>query len=285
MSTNAIILIECKDQQGIVSSVTEFIYSNQGNIIELDQHTDHENNHFFMRVEWSLEKFSIQKEKIAEYFDTLLAKRFEIRFNIYFTDEKPKMGLFVTKLSHCLFDILGRWQSGELDLDIPVVISNHEDLRDVVEKFGIPFYHLPITKENKVVQEAKQFEILDQFKVDFVVLARYMQILSPEFISRYKNKIINIHHSFLPAFVGAKPYHAAFERGVKIIGATGHYVTQDLDEGPIIEQNVARVTHRNCVNDLVKIGQDVEKIVLSKAIKLHIERRTLVVGNKTIVFN
>ncbi len=285
MSTNAIILIECKDQQGIVSSVTEFIYSNQGNIIELDQHTDHENNHFFMRVEWSLEKFTIQKEKIAEYFDTLLAKRFEIRFNIYFTDEKPKMGLFVTKLSHCLFDILGRWQSGELDLDIPVVISNHEDLRDVVEKFGIPFYHLPITKENKAVQEAKQFEILEQFKVDFVVLARYMQILSPEFIKRYQNKIINIHHSFLPAFVGAKPYHAAFERGVKIIGATGHYVTQDLDEGPIIEQNVARVTHRNCVNDLVKIGQDVEKIVLSKAIKLHIERRTLVVGNKTIVFN
>ena len=195
------------------------------------------------------------------------------------------MGLFVTKLSHCLFDILGRWQSGEWDLDIPVVISNHEDLRDVVEKFGIQFYHLPITKENKAVQEAKQFEILDQFKVDFVVLARYMQILSPEFINRYKNKIINIHHSFLPAFVGAKPYHAAFERGVKIIGATGHYVTQDLDEGPIIEQNVARVTHRNCVNDLVKIGQDVEKIVLSKAIKLHIERRTLVVGNKTIVFN
>ena len=282
---NAVVLIECEDQKGIVSSVTEFIYSNQGNIIDLDQYTDHENMHFFMRVEWSLEMFTIEREKISEYFNTLLGKRFKIRFDLFFTDEKPKMGLFVTKLSHCLFDILGRWQSGELEVEIPVVVSNHEYLRDVVERFDIPFVHIPIDKSNKDVAEAKQLEVLSRYKIDFVVLARYMQIVTPKFIAEYENRIINIHHSFLPAFVGAKPYHAAFQRGVKIIGATAHYVTADLDAGPIIEQDVARVTHRNAVNDLVKMGQDVEKLVLAKAIKLHVERKMLVVDNKTIVFH
>ena len=282
---NAIILIECKDQQGIVSSVTEFIYSNNGNIIDLDQYTDHVNNHFFMRVEWSLEKFSIKRDKISEYFDTLLGKRFSMRFNLYFTDVKPKMGLFVTKLSHCLFDLLGRWQSGELEVEIPVVFSNHLHLKDVVERFGLPFVHLPISDMNKQDQEAEQIRILKEFKVDFVVLARYMQIISPSFINEFKNRIINIHHSSLPAFVGAKPYHAAFQRGVKIIGATAHYVTKDLDAGPIIEQDVARATHRHYISDLVKMGQDVEKLVLAKAVKLHVERKVLVVGNKTIVFH
>lgn len=282
---NAVVLIECEDQKGIVSSVTEFIYSNQGNIIDLDQYTDHENMHFFMRVEWSLEAFTIEREKISEYFNTLLGKRFKIRFDLYFTDEKPKMGLFVTKLSHCLFDILGRWQSGELEVEIPVVVSNHEYLRDIVERFDIPFEYIPIDKSNKDEAEARQLEVLKQYEVDFVVLARYMQIVTPKFIAEFENRIINIHHSFLPAFVGAKPYHAAFQRGVKIIGATAHYVTADLDAGPIIEQDVARVTHRNAVNDLVKMGQDVEKLVLAKAIKLHVERKMLVVGNKTIVFN
>lgn len=282
---NAIILIECKDQQGIVSSVTEFIYSNNGNIIDLDQYTDHVNNHFFMRVEWSLEKFSIKRDKISEYFDTLLGKRFSMRFNLYFTDVKPKMGLFVTKLSHCLFDLLGRWQSGELEVEIPVVFSNHLHLKDVVERFGLPFIHLPISDMNKQDQEAEQIRILKEFKVDFVVLARYMQIISPSFINEFKNRIINIHHSSLPAFVGAKPYHAAFQRGVKIIGATAHYVTKDLDAGPIIEQDVARATHRHYISDLVKMGQDVEKLVLAKAVKLHVERKVLVVGNKTIVFH
>lgn len=282
---NAVVLIECEDQQGIVSSVTEFIYSNQGNIIDLDQYTDHENMHFFMRLEWSLESFTIQREKIAEYFETLIGKRFAIRFNLFFTDEKPKMGLFVTKLSHCLFDLLGRWQSGELDVEIPVVISNHEHLRDVVERFDIPFVYIPITKENKLTQEKEQLRVLNEYSIDFVVLARYMQVISSEFIKSYRNRIINIHHSFLPAFVGAKPYHAAFERGVKIIGATAHYVTEDLDAGPIIDQNVTNVTHRNSVQDLVKMGQDVEKLVLAKAIKLHVERKMLVVGNKTIVFH
>jgi len=195
------------------------------------------------------------------------------------------MGLFVTKLSHCLFDILGRWQSGELEVEIPVVISNHEHLRSIVERFDIPFECLPVNNENKTKQEDKQLKILTDYDVDFVVLARYMQILSPKFIEKYSNKIINIHHSFLPAFVGAKPYHAAFERGVKIIGATAHYVTDNLDAGPIIAQDVAHVTHRNSVNDLVKMGQDIEKLVLAKAIELHVERKMLVVGNKTIIFH
>jgi formyltetrahydrofolate deformylase len=195
------------------------------------------------------------------------------------------MGLFVTKLSHCLFDILGRWQSGELEVEIPVVISNHENLRSIVERFDIPFEYIPITYENKEEQEQKQLEVLSNYDIDFVVLARYMQIISPNFIKQYSNKIINIHHSFLPAFVGAKPYHAAFERGVKIIGATAHYVTDSLDAGPIIDQNIAHVSHRNSVKDLVKIGQDIEKLVLAKAINLHVKRKMLVVGNKTIVFN
>jgi formyltetrahydrofolate deformylase len=195
------------------------------------------------------------------------------------------MGLFVTKLSHCLFDILGRWQSGELEVEIPVVISNHENLRSTVERFDIPFEYIPITNKNKEEQEQKQLEVLSNYDIDFVVLARYMQIISPNFIKQYSNKIINIHHSFLPAFVGAKPYHAAFERGVKIIGATAHYVTDSLDAGPIIDQNIAHVSHRNSIKDLVKIGQDIEKLVLAKAINLHVKRKMLVVGNKTIVFN
>jgi formyltetrahydrofolate deformylase len=282
---NAVLLIECEDQQGIVSSITEFIYSNQGNIIDLDQYTDHDDSHFLMRLEWSLDSFTIQREKIAEYFETLIGKKFSIRFNLYFTDERPKMGLFVTKLSHCLFDILGRWQSGELEIEIPVVISNHENLRSTVERFDIPFEYIPITNENKVEQEQKQLEVLSNYDVDFVVLARYMQIISPNFIRRFSNKIINIHHSFLPAFVGAKPYHAAFERGVKIIGATAHYVTDSLDAGPIIDQDIARVSHRDSVQNLVNIGQDIEKLVLAKAINLHVKRKVLVVGNKTIVFH
>lgn len=282
---NGILLIECEDQQGIVSSITEFIYTNKGNIIELDQYLDHENGHFFMRIEWALENFTIDNDKIAEYFNTLLAKRFNIRFNLFFSDQKPKMALFVTKLSHCLFDLLGRWHNGGLDVEIPVVISNHEHLRDIVEKFGLTFHHIPITKENKAEQEDKHLQILKEHDIDLVVLARYMQIIGPKFIQEHKNKIINIHHSFLPAFVGAKPYHAAYQRGVKIIGATAHYVTEDLDAGPIIEQEVSRVSHHNTINDLVQMGQDVEKITLAKAVIKHVKRKTMVVGNKTIIFN
>lgn len=282
---NAIVLIECRDQQGIVSSVTEFIYNNLGNIIDLDQYTDHENNHFFMRVEWSMNKFKIEKDKILEHFKSLIGEKFEMRFDLHFTDEVPRVGLFVSKLSHCLFDLLGRWQSGDVEMEIPVIISNHEYLRETVERFDIPFVYLPIEKTNKVTQEQKQIEILNKYNIEFVVLARYMQIISPSFISKFENKIINIHHSSLPAFVGAKPYHAAYQRGVKIIGATAHYVTNELDAGPIIDQDVVKTNHRHSVKDLIKIGQDVEKLVLAKAVKLHVNRRVLVVGNKTIVFH
>lgn len=282
---NGILLIECEDQTGIVSSITEFIYSNKGNIVELDQYLDNENGHFFMRIEWALDNFTIERDKIGEYFNTLLARRFNIRFNLYFNDVKPRMALFVTKLSHCLFDILGRWQNGGLEVDIPVVISNHEHLKPIVEKFGLKFHYVPITKENKLKQEQKHLEILEDNKIDFIVLARYMQIIGKELINNYQHKIINIHHSFLPAFVGAKPYHAAYERGVKIIGATAHYVTEDLDAGPIIDQEVSRVTHHNTIKDLVLMGQDAEKITLAKAVKKHVDRKTFVIGNKTIIFN
>lgn len=277
--------MHCDDQIGIVAKVTEFIQNNRGNILALDQHVDHEEGQFFMRIMWDLAKFAIPKDKIQDYFQTLIASAYNMQFKVYFSEDKPRMALFVSKMDHCLFDILARYQGREWNVEIPLVISNHEDLRSVVEQFGIPFYCFPITKDNKEAQEAKELELLDKYNITFVVLARYMQIISPEFISKYPNKIINIHHSFLPAFTGAKPYHAAYKRGVKIIGATSHYVTTDLDEGPIIEQDVTRITHRDTVDDLVLKGRDLEKIVLSRAINLHIQRKTLVYNNKTIVFS
>ncbi len=277
--------MHCDDQIGIVAKVTEFIQNNRGNILALDQHVDHEEGQFFMRIMWDLAEFAIPKDKIQDYFQTLIASAYNMQFKVYFSEDKPRMALFVSKMDHCLFDILARYQGREWNVEIPLVISNHEDLRSVVEQFGIPFYCFPITKDNKEAQEAKELELLDKYNITFVVLARYMQIISPEFISKYPNKIINIHHSFLPAFTGAKPYHAAYKRGVKIIGATSHYVTTDLDEGPIIEQDVTRITHRDTVDDLVLKGRDLEKIVLSRAINLHIQRKTLVYNNKTIVFS
>ena len=237
----ATILMHCNDQIGIVAKVTEFIQNNKGNILALDQHVDHEEGQFFMRIMWDLTNFAIPKDKIHDYFNTLIATAYNMEFKIFFSEDKPRMAIFVSKMDHCLFDILARYQAREWNIEIPLIISNHEDLRAVVEQFGIPFYCFPITKENKMEQEAKELELLEKYDISFVVLARYMQIISPDFISKYPNKIINIHHSFLPAFTGAKPYHAAFRRGVKIIGATSHYVTTDLDEGPIIEQDVARI--------------------------------------------
>ena len=281
----ATILMHCDDQIGIVAKVTEFIQNNRGNILALDQHVDHEEGQFFMRIMRDLAEFAIPKDKIQDYFQTLIASAYNMQFKVYFSEDKPRMALFVSKMDHCLFDILARYQGREWNVEIPLVISNHEDLRSVVEQFGIPFYCFPITKDNKEAQEAKELELLEKYNITFVVLARYMQIISPEFISKYPNKIINIHHSFLPAFTGAKPYHAAYKRGVKIIGATSHYVTTDLDEGPIIEQDVTRITHRDTVDDLVLKGRDLEKIVLSRAINLHIQRKTLVYNNKTIVFS
>ncbi|MBB6326368.1 formyltetrahydrofolate deformylase [Algoriphagus iocasae] len=280
----AILLIQCPDQKGIVAEVSKFLYSYNGNILEIDQHVDEELSLFFMRAAWELDSFSLKKEEISQRFELEVGAKFNMEFKLHFNFPKPRMAIFVSKLSHCLFDILGRHHAGQLEVDIPLVISNHQNLQSVVEAFGIPFYHIPVTAATKVEAETKQLELLRENEVDFVVLARYMQIISADFIKNYPNRIINIHHSFLPAFVGAKPYHAAYERGVKIIGATAHYVTEELDAGPIIEQEVARVRHHNTISDLVQIGQDVEKVTLSKAIKYHLDRKVLAFKNKTVIF-
>lgn len=281
----AILLVHCPDKQGILAAVTDFINVNKGNIVYLDQHVDYVQNTFFTRIEFDLANFIIPRDKIEEYFHTLFASKYDMDFKLYFSDVKPKMAIFVSKMSHCLFDILSRYYNGDLNVEIPFIISNHPDLAWIGEKFGIPYHVFPITKENKAEQEAKEMQLLKDSNVDFIVLARYMQIISEEMIQEYPNKIINIHHSFLPAFVGAKPYHAAYERGVKIIGATSHYVTSELDAGPIIEQDVARVTHKDTVQSFIHKGQDLEKIVLSRAVEKHIDRKVLVYKNRTVVFS
>jgi formyltetrahydrofolate deformylase len=281
----AILLIYCPDKQGILATVTEFLNNNRGNIIYLDQHVDREEHIFYMRVEWELEQFAIPKDKIGEYFNTLIGNPLNMRWWLYFYDEIPRMALFVSKMPHCLFDILARYTAGEWDVEIPMIISNHELLKPVAERFGIDYYYFPLTKENKTEQEQKELELLKNYKVDFIVLARYMQILSESFTRQFPNKIINIHHSFLPAFAGAKPYHAAHDRGVKVIGATSHYVTSELDGGPIIEQDVTRCSHFDTVQSLIRKGRDLEKIVLSQAVYKHLQRKILVYNNRTVVFN
>ncbi|MCB1189160.1 MAG: formyltetrahydrofolate deformylase [Leptospiraceae bacterium] len=284
-SQNAILLVSCPDQKGLVTTITEFIFKNGGNIIDLDQHTDLAQQVFFMRVAWELKEFSIPKEKIGEFFKVLIADRFQMKWKLYFSGEIPKMAIFVSKYSHCLYELLSKWQSGEWKVDIPLIISNHETTKPIAQQYGIPYYYLPVTPETKIDKEKEVLEILKKFKIDFIVLARYMQILSQNFIAHYPNKIINIHHSFLPAFPGAKPYEKAYERGVKIIGATSHYAADELDAGPIIEQDVVRVSHKNDIEDLKRIGRDFEKIVLSRAVWLHLQRKILVHQNRTIVFN
>jgi len=262
----AVLLIHCPDRPGILAVVTEFINQHKGNILYLDQYVNREEKVFFMRVEWDLNEFQIPKDKIEEYFETLIAGRFQMSFRLYFADTKPRMAIFVSKMSHCLYDLLARYAAGEWHVDIPLIISNHPDM------------------ENKAKQETKQLELLKEHGITFCVLARYMQVLSENFISHYPNRIINIHHSFLPAFAGAKPYHAAHERGVKVIGATSHYVTTDLDAGPIIEQDVTHISHKDTVEELIKKGRDLEKIVLSHAVEKHIDRKILAYKNRTIVF-
>ncbi len=285
MMKTAKLLLHCPDKPGILAEVTDFITVNKGNIIYLDQYVDHVENIFFMRIEWELKDFLVPQEKIEDYFATLYAQKYEMNFRLYFSDTKPHMAIFVSKMSHCLFDLLARYTAGEWNVEIPLIISNHPDLQHVAERFGIPFHLFPITKETKEEQEKKEMELLAKHKITFIVLARYMQVISEQMINAYPNRIINIHHSFLPAFVGAKPYHAAFERGVKIIGATSHYVTTELDAGPIIEQDVVRITHKDTVQDLVNKGKDLEKIVLSRAVQKHIERKVLAYKNKTVIFN
>ena len=279
MMTTAKLLLHCPDKPGILAEVTDFITVNKGNIIYLDQYVDHVENIFFMRIEWELKDFLVPQEKIEDYFRTLYGQKYEMDFRLYFSDVKPRMAIFVSKLSHCLFDMLARYTAGEWNVEIPLIISNHPDLQHVAERFGIPFYLFPITKETKEEQERKEMELLAKHKITFIVLARYMQVISEQMINAYPNKIINIHHSFLPAFVGAKPYHAAFQRGVKIIGATSHYVTTELDAGPIIEQDVVRITHKDAIEDLVNKGKDLEKIVLSRAVQKHIECKVLAYKN------
>jgi len=283
-SKSAILLIHCPDQKGIVISITEFIFKNGGNILYLDQHVDTERQIFFMRIEWDLHDFVIADGKIGEYFETLVAKRFSMNWQLHFSNEVPRMALFVSKQPHCFYDILARYEAGEWQVEIPLIISNHTNMQTAAERQGIDFVHLPLSPENRVQQELKQMELLQQYRIDFIVLARYMQILSDDFICNYPDRIINIHHSFLPAFPGARPYHSAHERGVKIIGATSHYATAELDTGPIIEQDVVRVSHENSVDDMIRKGRDLEKMVLARAVWHHLHHNVLVYENRTVVF-
>lgn len=285
VSNSAILLIHCPDQPGLVALVTEFVHKNRGNILNLDQHVDRDLNHFFMRIEWDLAGFVIPREKINDYFATLIGNGYGMKWQLKFTERKPRMVLFVSKASHCLYDILQRYGTEEFNCVIPAIVSNHEHLRYIAERFDIPFHYLPITATTKAEQEAKTIALLEEWEVDFIVLARYMQILSDDFCQHFRHRIINIHHSFLPAFKGARPYHSAFERGVKLIGATSHYVTADLDEGPIIAQDVERVSHRDGIEDLQRIGKDVEKRVLSRAIYLQLQHLILPFGNRTVIFH
>ena len=283
-NASAILLIHCPDNKGIIATVSEFIYKNNGNISYLDQHVDTHRRVFFMRIEWELEDFIIPHEKIGEYFDTLIAKKYGMKWQLHFSHDLPKMAIFVSKMPHCLYDILSRWKSNEIEVEIPLIISNHEDLSSVAEQFGIEFHYFEMNNQNKQKQEQEQLQLLADHDVEFIVLARYMQILSGEFIAQFTNRIINIHHSFLPAFPGAKPYHSAFERGVKVIGATSHYVTTELDAGPIIAQDIIRVSHADSIEDLIRKGRDLEKVILSRSIWHHLQRQILVFQNRTIVF-
>ncbi len=279
------LIIQCPDQKGIIAEVTQFIYRYKGNILYIDQYVDRENKAFFMRLESEFNGDLKAIEQFQQAFADSPATKYDMTWSLYHQKKKPRMALFVSKYDHCLYDLLGRFRSGELKVEIPFILSNHSDLRSIAESFGIPFYHIPVNEETKAKAEKQQLELLMSNNVSFIVLARYMQILSSNLIDKYPNNIINIHHSFLPAFPGAKPYHSAFERGVKIIGATSHYVTEDLDAGPIIEQDVVHVSHTHSISQLLAKGRDLEKIVLSRAVKNHISHKVMVYRNKTIVFS
>jgi formyltetrahydrofolate deformylase len=283
-SVTATLLISCPDQKGIVAAVSDFLYRHEGNIIHADQHTDAEERIFLQRVEWELAGFALGRDEIAAAFSPI-ADRFGMTWSLHFSDAVPRVAIFVSRLAHCMYDLLARWRMGEYRAEIPLALSNHPDHRDIAEGFGAAFHHLPVTPDTKREQEQRALAVLEEERVDVVVLARYMQVLSADFVSRFPNRIINIHHSFLPAFAGARPYHQAHERGVKIIGATAHYVTPELDQGPIIEQDVVRVSHRDSVPDLVRKGRDLEKTVLARAVDLHLRNRIVVYGNKTVVFD
>ncbi|HEY1679511.1 MAG TPA: formyltetrahydrofolate deformylase [Candidatus Sulfotelmatobacter sp.] len=283
MNPSAILLISCPDRKGEVATIADFIYRHGGNILHADEHGDAETGLFLMRVEFDPSDFDIDLGEFARHFSPI-AETFNMTWRLAQASQRPRMIILVSKYDHCLVDLLYRHQSGELACDIPLIISNHPDNRAVADFYKVPYTVTSVTKENKAEAEAKIHALIQEHKPDFMVLARYMQILSNDFVNRYPQRIINIHHSFLPAFIGARPYHQAFERGVKLIGATSHYVTEVLDDGPIIEQDVVRVSHRDTVEDLIRKGRDLEKVVLSRAVRWHVENRVLVYGNKTVVF-
>lgn len=283
----ATILLTCPDRKGIVAGITDFIYKNNGNILHADQHIDIFNDFqtLFMRIEFDMNDFTIKKEDIKDKFEETVGRKFDMQYVVKFSSEIRNVAIFAGKEEHCLVDILLRQKAGDLKCNIPTIISNHPDMKNIAKFFGCEYYVIEKTPENKISVEMEEMKILNKFKIDTVVLAKYMQILSKNFIENYKNKIINVHHSFLPAFKGAKPYLQAYTRGVKLIGATAHYVTEELDNGPIIEQDIVRISHRDILPDLVEKGKDVEKLVLARALKAHLENKILVCGNKTVVFD
>jgi formyltetrahydrofolate deformylase len=284
MKNSAVLLISCPDRKGIVATISDFVFRHNGNILHADEHADEESNLFLMRVEFDPAEFDIDLADFSGHF-TPIAERFGMQWRLARSNYRPKMIILVSKYDHCLVDLLYRHKSGELRCDIPLIISNHADNQPIADFYEVPYITIPVTKDDKREAEAKILSLIEQHDPDFMVLARYMQILSNEFVHRYPQRIINIHHSFLPAFVGAKPYHQAFTRGVKLIGATSHYVTEVLDDGPIIEQDVVRISHRDSLDDLLQKGRDLEKVVLSRAVRWHIENRVLLYGNKTVVFD
>lgn len=280
----ATLLITCPDRKGIVAAIADFLYQHNANILHADQHQDSENNLFLMRVEWDLAGFSLLPDDFEQHFAEI-AKRFSMEWQLKLSQKPVRVAIMVSQYDHCLADLLHRHKNGELVCDIPLIISNHRDTEALAKFYEVDFHYIEVKKDNKPEAEAQQFALFAKYEIDLIVLARYMQILSPDFVARYPKQIINIHHSFLPAFIGARPYHRAFERGVKLIGATGHYVTEVLDEGPIIEQDIDRISHRDQVEDLIQKGRDLERIVLSKAVRWHIENRILLYANKTVIFD
>lgn len=284
MKNTATLLISCPDQKGISAAIANFLYTYNANIVHAEQHQDNTENLFLMRVEWDLTDFTLKMDAFGPAFQPI-ADRFSMKWRVALSSNRPKVAILVSKYDHCLVDLLSRYRSGELRCEIPLIISNHEDCRALAEFHGIPYHVVPVTRDNKAEAERQQRDLLEAAGVDLIVLARYMQVLSHEFTAAYPKRIINIHHSFLPAFDGAKPYHRAFARGVKLIGATSHYVTEVLDDGPIIEQDVVRISHRDDVDDLIRHGRDLEKIILSRAVRWHIENRILVYSNKTVIFS
>lgn len=284
MKHTARLIVSCPDRRGLVARISDFIFRNGGNILHFDQHTDLQAGVFLARMEWELEGFQIPREKIADCFQGI-ALECGMQFELIFSDHVPRVAILASKSPHCLQDLLLRQQAGELKAEIALILSNHEEPGQMAQSFGIPFRYFPITAGNKAEQEAAEIQEIKSAGVELVVLARYMQILSDEFVAAFPNRIINIHHSFLPAFIGAQPYHQAFARGVKLIGATGHYVTSELDNGPIIDQEIIRVSHRDSVEDLIRKGRDLEKVVLARAVRLHLMHRILTYGNKTVIFD